>query len=127
MPNVLVADLNVDNLFFELPERVTKIINTGIGFVEGVTQNVIITEGTTVPGFLAFNRPEADTGDPHLQPDAGGRHGDQGWWHLRLHACPRSTATTARHGDPETVERTFALNFASSSAEMIRYKLTSRR
>ena len=59
--NVLVADRNVDRLFFGLPETVTKQIYTGIGFVDGVTQNVIIEEGTTVPGFLAFVRPEADT------------------------------------------------------------------
>ncbi|WP_282048374.1 DUF4214 domain-containing protein [Sulfitobacter mediterraneus] len=59
VPNTLVADRNVDRLFFGLPETVTKEIYTGIDYVDGVTQNVIIQEGTTVPGFLAFVKPEA--------------------------------------------------------------------
>jgi len=58
--NVLVDHLNVDLLFTGLPQAVTKVIYNGQGWVEGVNQTVVIEEGTTVPGFVVFNKPEAD-------------------------------------------------------------------
>ena len=60
MLNQLVADRNVDLMFFGLQQSVTKVIYTGFGWVEGVNQFVEIEEGVTVPGFLVFNKPEAD-------------------------------------------------------------------
>lgn len=56
--NVLAADRNVDLIFLGLPESVEKVIYTGLGWVEGVNQTVTLEEGTTVPGFLVFNKPE---------------------------------------------------------------------
>ena len=64
--NVLVANRNVDLMFQGLPEGVTKVIYNDLGWVEGLTQYVVIEEGTTVPGFLVFNRPEAETEIRHF-------------------------------------------------------------
>lgn len=58
MLNVLVDDRNIDLLFTGLAESITKIIYNDLGWVEGVTQTVSITAGTTVPGFVVFNKPE---------------------------------------------------------------------
>ncbi|MFZ2872642.1 beta strand repeat-containing protein, partial [Zavarzinia sp.] len=58
--NVLVANRNVDLMFFGLQESVTKVIYNGLGWVDGVTQNVVLVEGTTVDGWVVFNKPEAD-------------------------------------------------------------------
>jgi hypothetical protein len=59
IPNVLAAGRNVDALLDGLLEQVTKEIYQGIGTVEGVTQNVVIDEGTTIPAGLGFH-PLAD-------------------------------------------------------------------
>jgi len=58
--NVLVANRNVDLMFLGLPEDVEKVIYNDLGWVEGQTQHVVIEEGTTIPGFIVFNKPEAD-------------------------------------------------------------------
>ena len=58
--NVLVAGRNVDLMFSGLPGDVTKIIYNGEGWVEGITQTVNLEAGTTVPGWIVFNKPEAD-------------------------------------------------------------------
>jgi len=60
LPNVLVANRNVDLMFLGLPESVTKVIYTGLGWVEGVNQFVEIEEGVTIPGWIVFNKPEAE-------------------------------------------------------------------
>lgn len=60
--NVLVDNANIDLIFTGLPESVTKVIYNDLGFVEGVTQTVILEEGTTVPGFTVFNIPTPETG-----------------------------------------------------------------
>lgn len=60
--NVLVNNANIDLIFTGLPESVTKVIYNDLGFVEGVTQTVILEEGTTVPGFTVFNIPTPETG-----------------------------------------------------------------
>jgi len=59
IPNTLIADTgsggsNVDAMLGGLPEQVTKEIYTGIGYVDGVTQNVILEEGVTVLGNIGF-------------------------------------------------------------------------
>ena len=58
MLNVLVDDRNIDLLFSGLVQSITKVIYNDLGWVEGVTQTVNITAGTTVPGFVVFNKPE---------------------------------------------------------------------
>lgn len=60
MLNVLVAERNVDLMFFGLQESVTKVIYNGVGWVDGVDQFAELAEGTTVEGWLVFNKPEAD-------------------------------------------------------------------
>jgi len=51
----LVADNNVDFMFDNLIERVTKVIVDEFGQVIGRIQNVEIEATTTVPGDLSFN------------------------------------------------------------------------
>lgn len=51
----LVADKDVDFLFDNLIERVTKVIVDEFGQVVGRIQNVVIEATTTVPGSLEFN------------------------------------------------------------------------
>lgn len=58
MLNVLVDGRNIDLLFSGLVQSITKVIYNDLGWVEGVTQTVAITAGTTVPGFVVFNKPE---------------------------------------------------------------------
>lgn len=58
MLNVLVDNRNIDLLFSGLAQSITKVIYNDLGWVEGVTQTVNITVGTTVPGFVVFNKPE---------------------------------------------------------------------
>lgn len=58
MLNVLVDNRNIDLLFSGLAQSITKVIYNDLGWVEGVTQTVAITAGTTVPGFVVFNKPE---------------------------------------------------------------------
>ncbi len=60
MLNVLVDGRNIDLLFSGLVQSITKVIYNDLGWVEGVTQTVAITAGTTVPGFVVFNKPESD-------------------------------------------------------------------
>lgn len=52
--NVLAADRNVDALLDGIPERATKEIYNTLNFVDGVTQNVVLFEGTTIPGGVGF-------------------------------------------------------------------------
>ena len=66
MLNVLVDGRNVDLMFFGLAQSVTKVIYNGDGTVDEVTQTVNITEGTTVPGFVVFNKPEDDVEIQHF-------------------------------------------------------------
>lgn len=58
MLNVLVSGQNVDAIFMGLAESVTKEIYYGNGQVAPVDQNVVVDAGTTVPNFVAFNKPE---------------------------------------------------------------------
>ncbi|EIC28704.1 beta strand repeat-containing protein [Methylomicrobium album] len=58
----LAAQHNVDLLFRGLPPSVVKVINNDYGFIEGVNQTVVLTEGTTVPGWTVFNIPTDHTG-----------------------------------------------------------------
>ncbi|MBE0548843.1 MAG: hypothetical protein IH627_14600 [Rubrivivax sp.] len=66
MLNVLVANRNVDLIFLGLAQSVTKVIYNGNGWVEGITQIVFIEAGTTVPGFVVFNKPEDDVEIQHF-------------------------------------------------------------
>lgn len=59
--NVLVANRNVDLLFTGLSETITKVIYNGLGWVTGVDQTVVLEAGTTVNGWIVFNKPEAST------------------------------------------------------------------
>ena len=59
--NLAVANRNVDLLLDGIQEGVEKVIYNGIGTVDGVTQTVTITEGTTIPGFVVFNPTADDT------------------------------------------------------------------
>lgn len=58
--NILIDGRNVDLMFSGLSESVTKDVYNDLGMVDGVTQTVVLEEGTTVPGFVVFNKPEGD-------------------------------------------------------------------
>ncbi len=70
--NVLIDNRNVDLMFMGLPASVTKDIYNDLGMVEGVTQTVVIEEGTTVPGFVVFNKPEDNVEIQHFVLDMNG-------------------------------------------------------
>ncbi|MBL1266195.1 MAG: DUF4214 domain-containing protein [Halomonas sp.] len=57
--NVLVDDQNIEQLFEGLDSEVTVEIYNDLGFLQPVFRTVVVNEGTTVPGFVAFN----DIGD----------------------------------------------------------------
>ncbi|SDE30695.1 calcium-binding protein [Desulfuromonas thiophila] len=53
--NVLIDDCDVEQLFSNLPATVQIQVYNDLGFVDGVDRVVTLEEGTTIPGFTAFN------------------------------------------------------------------------
>lgn len=64
--NVLVANRNVDLMFLGLAQTIIKDIYNDLGWVEGQNQYVVLEEGTTIPGWVVFNKPEADAEIRHF-------------------------------------------------------------
>jgi hypothetical protein len=53
--NVLVDGENLERLFEGLDSEVTVEVYNDLGFLQPVFRTVVVNEGTTVPGFMAFN------------------------------------------------------------------------
>jgi hypothetical protein len=60
IPEIVAGGTNVDAVFYELTERVLKIIHNGDGAAIRVDQTVNVEPGTSVPGFLEFDKIEDD-------------------------------------------------------------------
>ncbi len=58
---MLIADRNFELLFADLPGSVDVLVVNDLGFISGVTRNVFVDEGTTIPGFVVFNQNNPDT------------------------------------------------------------------
>jgi hypothetical protein len=66
LTDLLVSGNNVDYMFENLLERVTKVIYNGVGDVAGRLQNVVVEEGTTIFGDISFNEYQLDSEITHL-------------------------------------------------------------
>ncbi len=72
LPALLVSGNNVDFIFEDLAERVTKVIFEGIGNVDGRAQLVVVEEGVTIFGDVSFNDFLLDTEVTDLVVDLQG-------------------------------------------------------
>ena len=95
MLNVLIDNRNVDLLFSGLAQSITKVIYNDLGWVEGVKQTVNIVEGTTVPGFVMFNKIQGDVEILHFELNLQGGTEIDG--NLRLSTTDKAPDLILKH------------------------------